>query len=196
MRAKLKVILEVSLLFLLNIAIHSLFFLINVNSYVFCLIAAFSSLIAPIQPLVERQSYIFPSMVQAMKPTVTEKGITSRHILGMFNALSSSPNYFFLQLSCNILLSFLCTFNGVVGLANGAVLELPWMFLDPRRPVTVTPEMREEGVIPYMPELPIPPESIINYNKSLPHINGIHAAPSGLESTSLVLVYGLGENYQ
>ncbi|KAE8738070.1 hypothetical protein FOCC_FOCC016445 [Frankliniella occidentalis] len=120
---------------------------------------SFSSLIAPPQPLVERQSYILPAVVQAMKPTVTEKGITSRHVL--------------------------------VGLATGAVLELPWMFLDPRRPVTVTPEMREEGVIPYMPELPIPPESIINYNKSLPLISGIHTAPSGLESTSLVLVYGL-----
>lgn len=79
-----------------------------------------------------------------------------------------------------------------MGLTNGAVLELPWMFVDPRRPVTVTPEMREEGVIPYMPELPIPPESVINYNKSLPVISGIHTAPSGLESTSLVLVYGLG----
>lgn len=135
-------------------------------------------------------------MVQAMKPTVTEKGITSRHILGMFYAHLSSLNYIFPQLNFNILLSLSCTSNGVVGLANGAVLELPWMFLDPRRPVTVTPEMREEGVIPYMPELPIPPESIINYNKSLPHINGIHAAPSGLESTSLVLVYGLGKNYQ
>lgn len=67
------------------------------------------------------------------------------------------------------------------------------MFVDPRRPVTVTPEMREEGVIPYMPELPIPTESIINYNKSLPQINGIHTAPSGLESTSLVLVHGLGK---
>ncbi|KAK3926933.1 ER membrane protein complex subunit 1 [Frankliniella fusca] len=120
---------------------------------------SFSSLIAAPQPLVERQSYILPAVVQAMKPTVTEKGITSRHVL--------------------------------VGLASGAVLELPWMFLDPRRPVTVTPEMREEGVIPYMPELPIPPESIINYNKSLPLISGIHTAPSGLESTSLVLVYGL-----
>lgn len=119
----------------------------------------FSSLIAPVQPMVERQSYILPAMVQSMSPTITEKGITSRHIL--------------------------------VGLANGAVLEVPWIFLDPRRPVTVTPEMREEGIIPYMPELPIPTESVINYNKTLPQISGIHTAPSGLESTSLVLVYGL-----
>ncbi|CAG2066393.1 unnamed protein product, partial [Timema podura] len=96
-----------------------------------------------------------------MKETITEKGITSKHIL--------------------------------VALSTGGVVELPWVFLDPRRPFTLTPEMREEGVIPYMPELPIPSESIINYNQTLMRIQGIHTSPSGLESTSLVLVYGLGE---
>lgn len=66
------------------------------------------------------------------------------------------------------------------------------MFVDPRRPVTVTPEMREEGVIPYMPELPIPSDAIINYNQTVQRVRGIHTSPSGLESTCLVFVYGLG----
>lgn len=66
------------------------------------------------------------------------------------------------------------------------------MFLDPRRPITVTSEMREEGVIPYMPELPIPSEAIINYNQTVQRVKGIHTTPSGLESTCLVFVYGLG----
>lgn len=79
-----------------------------------------------------------------------------------------------------------------VALSTGGVLELPWMFVDPRRPITVTPEMREEGVIPYMPELPVPSDSIINYNQTVHRVKGIHTAASGLESTCLVLVYGLG----
>jgi hypothetical protein len=79
-----------------------------------------------------------------------------------------------------------------VALANGGILEIPWVFVDPRRPVTVTPEMREEGLIPYVPELPMPSESIINYNQTVQRVKGIHTAPSGLESTCLVLVYGLG----
>lgn len=70
---------------------------------------------------------------------------------------------------------------------------MPWMFLDPRRPATVTPEMREEGVVPYIPELPLPNEAIINYNQTLSRIRGIHTSPSGLESTCLVIVHGLGK---
>jgi len=51
---------------------------------------------------------------------------------------------------------------------------------------------REEGIMPYMPELPKPYEAIINYNQSVYKIQGIHTAPAGLESTCLVLCYGLG----
>lgn len=51
---------------------------------------------------------------------------------------------------------------------------------------------REEGTIPYIPELPVNAEAIINYNQSLYNVQGIHTSPAGLESTSLVLSYGLG----
>lgn len=78
-----------------------------------------------------------------------------------------------------------------VALANGGVLELPWMMVDPRRPIN--PEVREEGVIPYMPEIPIHMDAIINYNQSISRVSGIHTSPSGLESTCLVFVHGLGE---
>uniref|UniRef100_K1PJL5 ER membrane protein complex subunit 1 n=1 Tax=Magallana gigas TaxID=29159 RepID=K1PJL5_MAGGI len=50
---------------------------------------------------------------------------------------------------------------------------------------------REEGTIPYIPELPVNAEAIINYNQSLYNVQGIHTSPAGLESTSLVLSYGL-----
>lgn len=120
---------------------------------------AFSSLDPPIGPLVERQAYIFPHTITAMKETITEKGITSKHVL--------------------------------VGLSTGSVMEVPWAVLDPRRSISPTPEMRDEGVLPYMPELVLPMESIITYNHTLASIKGIHTSPAILESTSLVFIYGL-----
>lgn len=118
--------------------------------------SAFSSVASFDSPIVERQAFILPAGIEAMKETITEKGITSKHIL--------------------------------VGLNSGGILEIPWMFLDPRRPLG---DIREEGVIPYMPELPLPAESIINYNQTLHRVRAIHTAPSGLESTCLVFIYGL-----
>ncbi|XP_033195409.2 ER membrane protein complex subunit 1 isoform X2 [Bombus vancouverensis nearcticus] len=117
----------------------------------------FSSLATTKLPIVERQAFIFPAAIESMRETITEKGITSKHI--------------------------------IVALANGGVLELPWMMVDPRRPIN--PEIREEGVIPYMPEIPIHMDAIINYNQSVFRVSGIHTSPSGLESTCLVFVHGL-----
>jgi len=65
------------------------------------------------------------------------------------------------------------------------------MMVDPRRPVNH--EMREEGVIPYIPEIPIHVDAIINYNQSVARVMGIHTSPSGLESTCLIFVHGLGK---
>lgn len=118
-----------------------------------------SSLDAPPLPLVERQSYILPVAVAAMEETITEKGITNKHVL--------------------------------IGLTTGAVVEISWALLDPRRPVTSPEKAREEGIIPYMPELPMPHEIIINYNQTVANIKDMHTAPSGLESTCLVFVHGL-----
>lgn len=81
-----------------------------------------------------------------------------------------------------------------MALANGGILELPWMMVDPRRPIN--PEVREEGVIPYMPEIPIHMDAIINYNQSVFRVSGIHTSPSGLESTCLVFVHGLGKYFE
>ncbi|XP_054002778.1 ER membrane protein complex subunit 1 isoform X1 [Hylaeus anthracinus] len=117
----------------------------------------FSSLSTTKLPIVERQAFIFPAAIESMRETITEKGITSKHI--------------------------------IVALANGGVLELPWMLVDPRRPIN--PEIREEGVIPYMPEIPIQMDAIINYNQSVFRVSNIHTSPSGLESTCLVFVHGL-----
>lgn len=77
------------------------------------------------------------------------------------------------------------------GLTSGNIIEMPWALLDPRRPSTNPEKAREDGIIPYMPELPLQQESMINYNQTVQRLRGIHAAPSGLESTCLVIAYGL-----
>lgn len=76
---------------------------------------------------------------------------------------------------------------------SGAVVEVAWGLLDPRRPLTLTQEAREEGIIPYVPELMLPSEAIITYNQSIPNIAGIYTSPSALESTCLVFIHGLGK---
>lgn len=74
-------------------------------------------------------------------------------------------------------------------LQSGNVLQMSKWLLDPRRPTTGGP--REEGLMPYMPELRISPHEMITYNHTLPRISGIYTSPTGLESACLVLVYGL-----
>ncbi|XP_046917685.2 ER membrane protein complex subunit 1 isoform X2 [Dermatophagoides farinae] len=83
----------------------------------------------------------------------------------------------------------------LVSLPTGGILELPRAFLDPRRPIKPTQEHAEEGLIPYVPELPIPSETIINYNQTVFAIRGIVTAPASLESTSHICVYGIDIYY-
>lgn len=77
----------------------------------------------------------------------------------------------------------------LLGLSNGAVIELPWLLVQPR--FSDIPCGPEESCIPYMPEIPLPTEACINYNQSVWKISGITVAPARLESTSHVLVHGL-----
>lgn len=77
----------------------------------------------------------------------------------------------------------------LVGMSSGSVVEIPWMLVQPRfAEVACGPE---ESCIPYMPEIPMPSEAIINYNQTLGRIKRIDVAPAKLESTSHVLVHGL-----
>lgn len=55
----------------------------------------------------------------------------------------------------------------------GGILEISRRFIDARRPLELTPEMREEMIIPYMPELPIATEDLINYNQTVLRVKGI-----------------------
>jgi ER membrane protein complex subunit 1 len=72
------------------------------------------------------------------------------------------------------------------------VYNLPKQLTDPRRPnMNNPPELREPGLPPYIPELLLPQEFVLNYNQSLWDPRGIETSPTGLESTSVVFVYGL-----
>jgi len=121
----------------------------------------FSSVENTVVPLVERQAYILPvSDVVALTETMTDKGITAKHLL--------------------------------VASSQGSILDLPLHMVDPRRPaLNSPPHLREPGIPPYIPELPTPHESILNYNQSVTGVRGITASPSGLESTVLLFIHGL-----
>lgn len=54
-----------------------------------------SSFDAPPLPTVEQQAYIIPAQVVAMRETITEKGITNKHVLSMFKIVLE---YFFFDL--------------------------------------------------------------------------------------------------
>ena len=54
----------------------------------------------------------------------------------------------------------------LIGVSLGYVYSLPKMFLDPRRNLSDSPKLREEGLIPYIPELPLITTSFINYNQT------------------------------
>ena len=56
--------------------------------------------------------------------------------------------------------------NILFGLSNGYIFSLPKMLLDPRRQFKQTKMLQEEGVPPYMPELPVFPQAFINYNQT------------------------------
>lgn len=81
--------------------------------------------------------------------------------------------------------------NLLIALPFGGILEISRKFVDARRPMEMTPELREEMIIPYIPELPINNEDFITYNQSILGVRAIKTSPSGLESTSLVFAYGI-----
>lgn len=81
--------------------------------------------------------------------------------------------------------------NIILALKIGGILSLPKALLDPRRPVIPTQETMEEGTIPYVPEIPLSTEALVNYNRSLFNVDGVFTSPAGLESTSLVFVHGI-----
>jgi hypothetical protein len=64
----------------------------------------------------------------------------------------------------------------LIAVPFGGILEMSRRFLDARRPLEMTPEFREEMLIPYIPELPLATEDLINYNQTIAKVRGIRTA--------------------
>lgn len=117
-------------------------------------------------PIVLQKSFIFPTGIKAMASTVTAQGITPKHI--------------------------------IVGLTSGQLFMMPRRVLDPRRPETKpTLDQQSEGLVRYSPYVPVynMAKSMFSHTISIGGLENIVTAPASLESTTLVLAYGLDLYY-
>ncbi|KAM0432212.1 hypothetical protein ACHAPT_004748 [Fusarium lateritium] len=117
----------------------------------------------PPLPWVEEQSYVLSQPLDSLSVTQTRQGIANRQVLG-----------------------YLPESHGIVGLSR--------QILDPRRPVgrDSTPAEKEaEGLIKYTPGIEIDPKSVVSHQRNVLGVKGIVASPAVVESTSLVVAYGV-----
>jgi len=112
------------------------------------------------KPIVLSKAFLMPKSVSTISVTNTKNGITSKKIL--FG-------------------------TGV----SGQIVEMNRKWLDPRRPFG-EPKHSEikEGLMKYLPLLPITPEMIVSQSNDISFASSIITAPTNLESQSLVLVTG------
>ena len=77
-------------------------------------------------------------------------------------------------------------------LPTDQLLAIPKHLLDPRRPTGEPSNLdKAEGLVPYMGELPIQAQGVVNYNRSVFHCRQLSTSPALLESTSLVCAWGV-----
>ncbi|KAF5557806.1 hypothetical protein FMEXI_544 [Fusarium mexicanum] len=117
----------------------------------------------PALPWVEEQAYVLSQPLDKLSVTQTRQGISNRQVLG-----------------------YLPETHSIAGLAR--------QVLDARRPVgrDSTPAEKEaEGLIQYTPSIEIDPRSVISHQRNVVGVKDILTAPVIVESTSLVVAYGV-----
>lgn len=117
----------------------------------------------PALPWVEEQAYVLSQPLGKLSVTQTRQGISNRQVLG-----------------------YLPETHSIAGLAR--------QVLDARRPVgrDSTPAEKEaEGLIQYTPSIEIDPRSVISHQRNVVGVKDILTAPVIVESTSLVVAYGV-----
>ncbi|KAJ3499031.1 hypothetical protein NLG97_g661 [Lecanicillium saksenae] len=129
----------------------------------------FSSL-APIEnplgvalPFVVSQSWIMSQPLTKLAVTQTRQGIANRNIIAYLPESHS-------------------------------VVALPRIMLDPRRPVGRDPtanEIEAEGLPRYMPAIEIDSRNILSHDWSILGVDGFTTSPAVVESTSLLVAYGI-----
>ncbi|KAF2077846.1 hypothetical protein CYY_000808 [Polysphondylium violaceum] len=100
-------------------------------------------------------------LIKTMRLAITTKGITSKNVL--------------------------------VGTVSGQILPIDKKWINARRPTPeeALPTDQEEGLIPYGPRLAFPPFFYITFNTTIPALRSIETQGTDLESTSIVLAYGV-----
>ncbi|KAH7161221.1 hypothetical protein EDB81DRAFT_641946 [Dactylonectria macrodidyma] len=114
-------------------------------------------------PWVVQQAYVISQPLSTLAVTQTRQGIANRQLL-----------------------AYLPESYSIVG--------VPRQILDPRRPVgrDSTPAEKEaEALIKYAPAIEIDPRTVVSHHRSIVGVKGIVAAPAIVESTSLVVAYGI-----
>jgi len=80
----------------------------------------------------------------------------------------------------------------LVGTSSDQLMAIPWALINPRRPMQPpTEDEQAEGLMQYNALLPLINTNILSYNHTIANFRGIRAAPADLESTSLVMAYGV-----
>ncbi|KAI1642828.1 DUF1620-domain-containing protein [Daldinia loculata] len=116
----------------------------------------------PYLPSVVSKTFILSAPIKSLAVTKTRQGITSRQLL-----------------------AYLPESHSIVG--------IPRMALEPRRPVgrDPTPAELEEGLSKYFPAIELDPRMLITHQRDVLGVKEVITAPAVLESTSLVLAYGI-----
>ena len=117
----------------------------------------------PSLPAVISQAFVISMPVTNLAVTQTRQGITVRNVLAYLPEL-------------------------------GAIATLPRQILDPRRPVGRDPtaqELEVEGLPRYMPVIEVDARSLVTHECEVLGVKQIVASPTGVESTSLVLAFGV-----
>jgi len=123
-------------------------------------------------PVPLQQTYIFPAGVASMGTTATKMGITPRSLI---MALTTEQVF---RLSKDTVL------NPRRPFAPGGTKDKAGV------PAQFAPT-KEEVLPPYLPVVQLRPTDVLTYYHSLGQVDGIISSPTALESTSLVLTYGL-----
>ncbi|KAJ3144379.1 hypothetical protein HDU89_008548 [Geranomyces variabilis] len=80
----------------------------------------------------------------------------------------------------------------LLGLADGHLYGVSKRLLDPRRPIAApTADEKEEMLFPYRPALDFNPKAVASYDLHVAGIQHVRAVPTKMESTSLVVAFGL-----
>lgn len=117
----------------------------------------------PPLPWVVSQSFVISQPITSLSVTQTRQGIANRQLL-----------------------AYLPEAHGVAGIAR--------QFFDARRPVGRDPtpaEMEAEGIFRYSPSLEIDPRSMLSHEFDVIGVEKIITTPALVESTSLILAYGI-----